>query len=85
MEYCRYLRLLVFHDHDSRRNAAGFPDLVIVGRRILFVELKAEKGRLRPEQNVWLDRLRGALGDASVAVWRPSDWAQAQQTLQELR
>lgn len=70
---CRWLGLLVFHDNDSRRNAAGFPDLVIVGReRVLFRELKTDTGRLRADQEVWLARLLAAGADA--AVWRPRDW-----------
>ena len=49
---------LVFHDNDSRRNAAGFPDLVLVKPpRVLFLELKSEIGRVRPEQHVWMDAL----------------------------
>jgi hypothetical protein len=49
---------LVFHDNDSRRNVAGFPDLVLVKPpRVLFLELKSEIGRVRPEQHVWMDAL----------------------------
>ena len=51
----------------------GFPDLVAVrGDRILYVELKAQKGALRDEQRDWLADL-GAAG-AEVHCWRPSDW-----------
>lgn len=62
-----------FHTHDSRRSAAGFPDLVLVGRgRIIFAELKAEKGKLSPDQREWLGALRAAGG--TTHVWLPSDW-----------
>lgn len=50
----------------------GFPDIVACrGERLLFVELKSDKGTLSPEQRVWL----AALGRASVErhVWRPRD------------
>lgn len=85
IDYCRLLQLLVWHDFDSRRNAAGFPDLIIVGNRVLYVELKAKQGRLSAEQHIWLDRLRAAAGDAAVAVWRPDDWEIAAATLRNLR
>jgi hypothetical protein len=53
------LGFLVFHDLDSRQNAAGFPDLVLVRPPyVLFLELKTEKGRAREEQLTWLRQLR---------------------------
>lgn len=63
-----------FHDRDSRKNNAGFPDLVMAhdDHGVLFAELKSQKGRFRPEQEVWLGRLRK--DDQRVYVWRPSDW-----------
>lgn len=51
----------------------GFPDLTMVrGDRVLFVELKSERGRVSPHQEAWLEALRAA--GAEVAVWRPRDW-----------
>ena len=62
---------LVFHDNDSRRNAAGFPDLVLVKPpRVLFLELKSETGRVRPEQHVWMDAL-SRTHTVSSAIIRP--------------
>ena len=64
----------------------GFPDCVLAGARgVLYRELKAEKGRLSEEQNVWIARLRRAGADA--AVWKPSDLAtgRIQRELQEIR
>ena len=58
----------------------GFPDLVCVrGGKVLWVELKAGKGRLRPEQKVWLDSLRAA--GQEVYVWHPKDWEQLAEVL----
>ena len=74
IDLCRWLGLAYFHDNDSRRNRAGFPDLVVCGSAgFLFRELKTETGRLRPEQLDWLSRLEQ--GGADAAIWRPSDLA----------
>lgn len=68
---------LHYHTHDSRRSAAGFPDLVLVRDvELLFVELKAQRGRLRDEQVVWLRALEAACKGkraTEVHVWRPAD------------
>ena len=54
-------------------DAAGFPDLVLVTEgRILFVELKTDRGRVSPEQRAWHEWLEAAGQD--VRVWRPRDW-----------
>ena len=59
---------------------AGWPDLTLLGHgRALFVELKSEKGRLRPEQLEVIALLRAAGLDARI--WRPSDWASIEATL----
>ena len=58
---------------------AGFPDLVLVRERVLFVELKSERGKLSPEQEQWLAVLRTAGADARL--WRPSDWPEIEATL----
>lgn len=58
-------------------DGAGFPDLVLVRDRLLFVELKTETGTLRAEQVAWLAALRAGVPvgeDVLVEVWRPSMW-----------
>lgn len=57
----------------------GFPDLVLVRDRIIFAELKSERGRLTAEQTRWLNDL----GDAGVEVhvWRPSDLDEIEEVL----
>lgn len=65
------LGLLVYHTHDSRRSEPGFPDLVCVGRRVMYRELKKENGRVTQAQKTWLAALVDAGQDA--CVWRPSD------------
>lgn len=64
---------LAYHTHDSRRSQAGFPDLCMVrDERVVFIELKAMRGRMSLAQKSWRD----ALWD-SVAEWycfRPADY-----------
>ena len=51
----------------------GYPDLTLVrAPELIFAELKAENGRLSPEQRAWLDAL--AACGVETHVWRPSDW-----------
>ena len=61
-----------YHTHDSRRSPAGFPDLVLVRDRVIYAELKTDKGRLTTNQLAW-QRILAAAG-AEVYVWRPRDW-----------
>ncbi|MDN4645375.1 VRR-NUC domain-containing protein [Arthrobacter sp. PsM3] len=65
---------VTYHNPDSRRSQAGFPDLVLISssrRRALFRELKTEDGRVRPKQQAVLLAMVAAGLDADV--WRPSD------------
>lgn len=66
-------RLDGYHTHNSQRSQPGFPDWVIVGKRIMFRELKSPDGAMRPAQIRWLYGLRAAGADAEV--WRPRDLA----------
>ena len=59
---------------------AGFPDVVAVkDGRLLFIELKSQRGSLTEPQIQWLRVLDSAGGEshtpygAKVYVWRPSD------------
>ena len=75
LDLARLCAWRAFHDHDSRRNAAGLPDLLLVrGDRLVAAELKAERGRLRAGQREWLAALDRVAG-VETYVWRPSDWA----------
>lgn len=67
----------VFHPFDSRRSAPGYPDLTMVrDGRLVLVELKSQRGRLRAEQHVWLGELREVARERGIEVylWRPMDW-----------
>lgn len=50
----------------------GWPDLVLVRERVIFVEVKGDTDRLRPEQETWLTALR--LAGQEVYVWTPEQW-----------
>ena len=59
----------VYHTYDSRRSEPGFPDLVLVRNKVLFRELKTDKGQLTDAQKTWGQLLTAAGTD--YAVWRP--------------
>jgi hypothetical protein len=61
----------------------GFPDLVLVRDRVLFVECKTDTGRLSADQQAWMQAIEKALhlweernvrmGDAGLSTY-PFDW-----------
>lgn len=66
----------VHHHYDSRRSSPGWPDLVLLRPpELVVVELKTDRGRIRPEQQVVLDML--AACGVEAHVWRPRDEAEA--------
>lgn len=49
---------------------AGYPDWTLAYRgAVIWRELKKQRARPRPEQEVWLAQLGQA-----ARIWRPSDW-----------
>ena len=62
-----------YHTFLSKHSPAGFPDEVLVRPpRLVFAELKTARGRVKPEQQAWLEALRAVPG-VEVFVWRPCD------------
>jgi hypothetical protein len=62
---------------------AGFPDLVLVHvrrRRVLFVELKSDTGKVSADQAAVLAALEEA--GAETRLWRPRDWDALQADLE---
>lgn len=60
---------------------AGWPDLVLVRHdRLIFAELKAERGRITNLQLGVLQVLNGAR--AETYVWKPSDWGTIERILE---
>ena len=79
-EMATLLGYLCFHTYDSRRSiGGGFPDLVLVRpatskhtSRVIFAELKTQKGRVSKAQQEWLQALSTREG-IEVYIWRPAD------------
>lgn len=66
---------LQYHTFDSRRSAAGYPDLTLIHEGkgwVMLIELKTEQGVVTKKQQRWLDGFTKA--GVFATVWRPSDW-----------
>ena len=60
-------------------DGAGFPDVVLVRERVVWIELKSDVGKLSDEQEVWRDKL--FLAKQEWYLWRPRDWPTIQTVL----
>ena len=81
VELARLTGWLCYHTHDARRSEPGFPDLAMTrGGRVVFAELKSDKGKVSPAQREWLTALASCPG-VEVFVWRPADWDEIERTL----
>ena len=60
VELAKRFRWDVYHTYDSRRSKAGFPDLVLWRKRVIFVQLKSTKCKLRDGQTETLQNLASA-------------------------
>ncbi len=65
------LQRVAFHVPDARRMTPGLPDWIIIGRRVLWRELKSAYGPVSREQRHVGYVLQAAGED--WAVWRPVD------------
>ncbi len=64
-------------------DGAGFPDLVLLkGERVLVAELKVGRGKLTPEQAVWIAAFEAA--GVPAYCWRPADWKDIESVLVEV-
>lgn len=73
-DLCKLSNLHVYHVRRSDKGAVtsrGFPDLVIVGKRTIFAELKKQTGKATLAQQEWMAALRES--GEEVHLWRPSD------------
>lgn len=62
---------ICWHDRDSRMNDAGFPDLLLIRERVVWIEVKKESGVLTKPQIAFLAALQHA--GQEVYVMRPSN------------
>lgn len=76
----RYGYRLIYHTHDSRRSAPGFPDLVAVKPgRLAAIECKTDTGVVSTIQAAWIAALATVPGVVAM-IARPRD----EQTLVDL-
>jgi hypothetical protein len=74
MNLARLLGWKSCHVWISIRSNPGFPDCCFVrGERLIFAELKSERGKVSEAQRDWLDAL-GAVPGVETFVFYPSDW-----------
>lgn len=83
---------LVYHTFSSIKSSSGFPDLVLVKPertlkdgthvpgRVIFAELKTERGKVSPSQHEWLRTLSSA-SEVHTYLWRPSDFGEIEEAL----
>lgn len=80
-DLARVTHWLTYHTHDSRRSAAGFPDLTLVrGDRLVFAELKRAGQNPTEAQREWLEAL-GRVERVEAHLWRPGDWEEIERVL----
>ncbi len=72
VSWAKKLGWMVHENKFSLYAKPGFPDLFMVRPpKVIIAELKSNKGKLRPEQETWIENLRAC--GLSVCVWRPQD------------
>jgi len=84
IEAAKWSGWLVHHDRPCRRQDgtwytaiegdAGYPDLHLINvrnRRQIMAELKGDRGKLSPDQTLWIEAARAA--GIETYVWWPAD------------
>jgi len=81
VEYARATGWLVWRTWNSKHSPAGEPDLRMVRPpRVIYAELKRERGRLTPAQEQAIDLLDKCPG-VETYLWKPSDWPRIEKIL----
>lgn len=81
-DLCRIYGWRFYFTWTSIHSPKGFPDLTLLSserRRVIYVELKTEKGKVTDSQRVWLDDLTDC--QQEVYLWRPGDIEEAARIL----
>lgn len=79
IELAKLLSYQVYHPFLSIRSEPGWPDLSLAREerdgtaRLIFLELKSERGKLTEAQEKWL-ALLGKVPEVVARAARPSDW-----------
>jgi hypothetical protein len=81
LDLAKILGWQAYHPMLSKWSERGWPDLALCRPpRLLFAELKTERGRTTAYQDRWL-ALLGACPGVEVFLWRPSDLDRVAETL----
>jgi len=73
-DLCKLFGWKIYFSWTSIHSPRGFPDLVLANpeqKRIIYAELKSEKGVVTEYQQEWLDTLDACRQE--VYLWRPED------------
>jgi len=79
---CKLFGWKMYFSWTSIHSPRGFPDLVLANpeqKRVIYAELKSEKGAVTPDQQAWLDTLEACRQE--VYLWRPRDIERIADTL----
>ena len=73
-DLCKLTGFKFYFTWTSIHSPRGMPDLILCRPpRIIFAELKTEKGQLSDKQKEWVELLSECKGNVECYVWRPSD------------
>jgi len=73
-DLCKVFGWKFYFTWTSIHSPRGMPDLILCKPpRLIFAELKTEKGQISDKQQEWLDLLDECGGNIERYVWRPGD------------
>ena len=82
-DLCKITSWKFYFTFNSIHSPKGMPDLILCRPpRLIFAELKNEKGKISTYQQEWIDVLSQCGMNVEVYIWRPSDINEILKTLQ---